>query len=40
LSDDIVSCDGDGTHPFVYIHLEEDKEVVCPYCNKIFPKKK
>lgn len=34
-----VSCDGGGGplgHPRVFLNLEENGEVVCPYCSRKF----
>ena len=34
-----VSCDGDGGvlgHPRVYLTLERDGRVECPYCDRLF----
>jgi uncharacterized Zn-finger protein len=34
-----VCCDGgDGAlgHPAVYLHFEDGKEIVCPYCSRRF----
>ncbi len=34
-----VRCDGgDGAlgHPAVYLHFDETREIVCPYCSKRF----
>jgi len=33
-----LSCDGgtDNGHPLVYLHIDDDGEVVCPYCSKKF----
>ena len=36
---DQVACDGDGLahgHPRVYLHLEADGKVDCPYCGRRF----
>jgi uncharacterized Zn-finger protein len=35
----VVSCDGGGGplgHPLVFLRIEEDGEVVCPYCSRTF----
>jgi uncharacterized Zn-finger protein len=35
----IVGCDGGGGplgHPLVYLHIEDDGAVVCPYCSRRF----
>lgn len=33
----VVSCDGsEEGHPKIYLNLEREKRVVCPYCSKIF----
>jgi uncharacterized Zn-finger protein len=35
-----VSCEGEDTHPKVYLLIDEKTgQVVCPYCNKVFKKK-
>ena len=49
-SDDIVyveghtaKCEGNGDvagHPLVYLDLEKDGRVTCPYCSKRFVQKK
>jgi uncharacterized Zn-finger protein len=34
-----VGCDGGGGalgHPLVYLHIEAEGEVVCPYCSRRF----
>lgn len=34
-----VSCNGTkdaSTHPLVYLHLDDDGTVICPYCSKYF----
>ncbi len=33
-----VSCDGGGElgHPLVYLKVDYDGKVVCPYCDKSF----
>ncbi|MEQ8193627.1 MAG: zinc-finger domain-containing protein, partial [Rhodospirillales bacterium] len=34
-----VSCDGSGGplgHPRVFLSLEKDGEIVCPYCSRRF----
>ena len=34
-----VSCDGgEGAlgHPRVYLHMDEDGRVECPYCDRLF----
>ena len=34
-----VSCDGGGGalgHPLVFLHIERDGDVVCPYCSRRF----
>ena len=35
---DEVACDGDGAlgHPRVFLHLEADGKVDCPYCGRRF----
>lgn len=35
----VVGCDGGGGalgHPLVYLHIEREGEVVCPYCSRRF----
>lgn len=35
----VVSCNGGGGalgHPLVYLHTDEDGEVICPYCSRHF----
>lgn len=35
----VVGCDGGGGplgHPLVYLRIEPEGEVVCPYCSKRF----
>jgi uncharacterized Zn-finger protein len=35
----VVGCDGGGGplgHPLVYLRIEADGEVVCPYCSRRF----
>ena len=36
VNDNTASCDGDGTHPLIY--LSEGKVVTCPYCSRQFIK--
>ncbi len=34
-----VSCDGGGGvlgHPKVYLEMGDEKEIICPYCSKLF----
>jgi uncharacterized Zn-finger protein len=34
-----VGCDGGGGalgHPLVFLHIEADGQVVCPYCSRRF----
>lgn len=33
-----ISCDGGGAlgHPKVYLSLEKDGRVECPYCDRLF----
>ena len=33
-----VSCDGDGTHPLIYLDISEGSVVTCPYCSRQFIK--
>ncbi len=33
-----VSCDGDGTHPLIYLDMSTGS-AVCPYCSKKFEQK-
>ena len=33
-----ASCDGDGTHPLIYLDISEGKVVTCPYCSRQFIK--
>lgn len=35
----VVGCDGGGGalgHPLVYLRIERDGEIVCPYCSRRF----
>jgi uncharacterized Zn-finger protein len=35
----VVGCDGGGGalgHPLVYLHIERNGDVVCPYCSRRF----
>lgn len=35
----IVACDGGGGplgHPRVFLHIESEGSVVCPYCSRFF----
>ena len=35
----IVGCDGGGGalgHPLVYLHIEPEGDVICPYCSRRF----
>ncbi|WDM85447.1 zinc-finger domain-containing protein [Ehrlichia sp. JZT12] len=38
----VVSCNGEGDntnyieHPKIYLTVKVGKEVVCPYCSKVF----
>ena len=39
VSSPVVGCDGGGGvlgHPLVYLRIERDGEVVCPYCSRRF----
>ncbi len=39
VEDPVVHCDGGGGplgHPAVYLHIEDDGAVVCPYCSRRF----
>lgn len=41
VSEKEVMCDGttDGetlSHPRVYLHIQNDNHVECPYCGKVF----
>ena len=41
VNQDRVSCDGGELgHPKIFLSLTLDKEVICPYCSKIFIYKK
>ncbi|MFQ5534022.1 MAG: zinc-finger domain-containing protein [Sphingomonadales bacterium] len=33
-----VSCDGDGPlgHPLVYLRIDDDGRIQCPYCARLF----
>ena len=33
-----VSCDGGGAlgHPRVYLNMGDEREIVCPYCDRKF----
>ena len=34
-----LSCDGEDTHPKIYLMIDEKKgSAICPYCNKVFYK--
>ena len=33
-----ASCDGNGTHPLIYLDISEGNEVTCPYCSRQFIK--
>jgi uncharacterized Zn-finger protein len=39
VTDRVVGCDGGGGalgHPLVYLRIERDGDVVCPYCSRKF----
>jgi uncharacterized Zn-finger protein len=39
VSDPVVGCDGGGGalgHPLVYLRIESDGQVICPYCSRRF----
>jgi uncharacterized Zn-finger protein len=39
VTDRVVGCDGGGGvlgHPLVYLRIEREGEVVCPYCSLRF----
>jgi uncharacterized Zn-finger protein len=39
VTDRVVGCDGGGGvlgHPLVYLRIEQDGDVVCPYCSRKF----
>jgi len=39
VSSSVVGCDGGGGalgHPLVYLRIEADGQVVCPYCSRRF----
>jgi uncharacterized Zn-finger protein len=38
VTDKRVYCDGGGAlgHPGVYLNIEADGQVVCPYCSRTF----
>ena len=36
-----ISCDGEDTHPKIYLMIDEKKgSAICPYCNRVFYKEK
>ena len=38
VADNTASCDGDGTHPLIYLDISEGTIVTCPYCSRQFIK--
>jgi uncharacterized Zn-finger protein len=37
----IVQCDGNGNeaalgHPLVYLNMEDEGQIICPYCSRQF----
>jgi uncharacterized Zn-finger protein len=39
VTDRVIGCDGGGGalgHPLVYLRIEPEGEVVCPYCSRRF----
>ncbi|HBG33890.1 MAG TPA: zinc-finger domain-containing protein [Holosporales bacterium] len=41
-NDTVVKCDGGSGplgHPAVFLNLEPQDEIVCPYCSRYFVKK-
>lgn len=38
VDDNTASCDGDGTHPLIYLDISEGRVVTCPYCSRQFIK--
>lgn len=39
VTDSTVACDGgEGAlgHPRVYLHIKDDGQVECPYCDRLF----
>ena len=39
VTDRVVGCDGGGGalgHPLVYLRIEPEGDVVCPYCSRRF----
>ena len=34
-----IACDGENTHPKIYLKTDEKKSsAICPYCNRVFYK--
>ena len=38
VDDNTASCDGDGTHPLIYLDISGGRVVTCPYCSRQFIK--
>jgi uncharacterized Zn-finger protein len=39
VSDTVVACDGGGGalgHPRVFLHMGPERQVECPYCDRLF----
>lgn len=37
----IIKCDGGGVlgHPAIYLNLEKEGKIICPYCSRCFVNK-
>ena len=40
ITENTARCDGDGTHPLIYLDLSNGEIIACPYCSRKFKKKK
>ena len=38
VAQETVSCDGGGAlgHPRVFLHMDDNGQVECPYCDRLF----
>ena len=38
VSVETISCDGGGAlgHPRVFLHMDDNGQVECPYCDRLF----